>query len=105
MRNLFQILLQFQLAPLHLGVLKFTDQDNCLLISEQQYVLRAELAAHQAGGRGLHSSSFRLKVSAFCVTGNTFMGCLWGVYECYEVLGGMRGCIGGVLCQKWLRLS
>jgi hypothetical protein len=24
---------------------------------------------------------------------------------CQEVLGGIRGCLGCVLCQKWLRLS
>jgi len=30
-------------------------------------------------GRGLHLSTFRLKVSAFCVTGGAFRSCLRGV--------------------------
>ena len=33
----------------HLGILQFLDQDTCLLVSEQPHVLRAELAAAEAG--------------------------------------------------------
>jgi len=36
--------------------------------------------------RGLHSSTFRLNLSAFCGIGGTFRGCL----------GGVQGVIGGV---------
>jgi len=32
-------------------------------------------------GRGLHSSTFRINVSAFCVIGGAFSGCLGGVYK------------------------
>jgi len=32
-----------------------------------------------AHGRGLHSSSFRLNVSAFCGIGCAFRGCLGGI--------------------------
>jgi len=45
-------------------------------------------------GRGLHSFSFQLNVSAFCGIGGAFRGYLWGVYE---VSGGVRGCLGCVL--------
>ena len=31
--------------------------------------------------RGLHSSTFRLDVSAFCGVGVAFKGCLWGFKE------------------------
>jgi len=31
------------------------------------------------GGRGLHSSTFRLNVSAFCGIGGAFRGCVGGV--------------------------
>ena len=55
-------------------------------------------------GRGLHSSTFRLNVSAFCGTGGAFRGCLGGAQE---VNGGITGClrVGCILCQKRLRLS
>jgi hypothetical protein len=52
--------------------------------------------------RGLHSSTFWLNISAFCGKGGAFRGCL-GVVE--QVLGGIWGCLGCILCQKWLRLS
>jgi len=52
--------------------------------------------------RGLHSSTFRLNVSAFCGTGGAFRGCLRSVWE---VLGGIRGCLQCILCQTRLRLS
>jgi hypothetical protein len=50
-------------------------------------------------GRGLHSSTFRLNVSAFCGLGATFTGYSGGVYE---VPGGVEGVC---LCQKRLKLS
>ena len=59
---------------------------------------------HQQGvpGRGLHSSTFRLNVSAFCGIRGACWGCLGGDQD---VSGGMRGCLGCILCQKRLRLS
>ena len=53
-------------------------------------------------GRGLHSSTFQLNVSAFCGIGGAFMG--WSG-DAYEVLGGIRGCSGCYLCQKRLNVS
>ena len=38
--------------------------------------------------RGLHSSSFRLNVSAFCGIRSAFRGCLGGVYEVSESIWG-----------------
>jgi len=32
----------------------------------------------QGAGRGLHSSTFRLNVSAFCTIGGALRDCLWG---------------------------
>ena len=46
--------------------------------------------AEQDMGRGLHSSTFRLDVSAFCGIGGVIRGCVGGAYE---VLGGIRGCL------------
>jgi len=56
----------------------------------------------QAGGRGLHSSSFRLNVSALCGIGAAFRGCLGGVSG---VIRGIRGVQSEFLFQKRLRLS
>jgi len=53
-------------------------------------------------GRGLHSSTFWLNVSAFCGIGVTFGGCVGGAYEVWAVLG---GCLACIWCQKRLRLS
>jgi hypothetical protein len=53
-------------------------------------------------GRGLHSSTFRLNLSASCGIGGAFRCCLGGVWE---VSRGVRACSGCVLCQKRLRLS
>jgi len=53
-------------------------------------------------GRGLHSSTFRLNVSAFCGIGGALRGYSRGVYE---VVGGKRGCLRRILCKKRLRLS
>jgi len=52
--------------------------------------------------RGLHSSTFWLNLSAFCGIGGACRGGLGGVQE---MLGGIRGCAGCILCQKRLRLS
>jgi hypothetical protein len=41
------------------------------------------------GTRGLHSSTFRLNVSAFCAIGGAFRGCIGDVEE---VLGNIKGC-------------
>jgi hypothetical protein len=53
-------------------------------------------------GRGLHSSTFRLNVSAFCGIG----GYIYGLFR--RGPGGVResrGCRGCILCQKRLKLS
>ena len=55
-----------------------------------------------ATGRGLHSSTFRLNLSAFCKIGGAFRGCRGGVWE---ISGRVRGCFGCILCQERLRLS
>jgi len=47
---------------------------------------------------GLHSSTIRLDVSALCGIGSAFRGC-WSDF------GGVRGCLGCLLCQNRLRLS
>ena len=45
-------------------------------------------------GRGLHSSTFRLNVSAFCGIGGAFRGgCLGGVQEVSSAIWGCKGCI------------
>jgi hypothetical protein len=48
---------------------------------------------NQVAGRGLHSSTFRLNVSTFCVIGGASRGCLgvvWGVFRrCQGILRGM----------------
>jgi hypothetical protein len=54
------------------------------------------------GGRGLHSSTLQLNFSALCVTGGAVRGCLGGVQE---VWGGIKGCLGYVLCEKRLKLT
>jgi hypothetical protein len=54
-------------------------------------------------GRGLHSSTFRLNVSAFCVLGGAFRSRLRGVWQVAK--GISKGCLGCILCQKGLRLS
>ena len=60
------------------------------------------LAAGKQSGRGLHSSTFQLNLSAFGGIGGAYWGCLGVVCE---VLGGIRGCLGCILCQERLRLS
>jgi hypothetical protein len=42
-------------------------------------------------GRGLHSSTLRLNVSAFCGIGGAFRGCFGGVWMCSGVLQGFQG--------------
>jgi len=53
-------------------------------------------------GRGLHSTTFQLNISAFCGIGGVFMGCHWGVKE---VSWGDRRCVGCMVCQEGLKLS
>ena len=53
-------------------------------------------------GRGLHSSTSRLSVSAFCGLGGEFRGSLGGVQKVSGMFGGVLGCM---FCQKRLRLS
>ena len=53
--------------------------------------------AEEPQPRGLHSSTFRLNVSAFCVTGVAFSGCLGVFRACQVVSGGIRVSLGCVL--------
>jgi len=53
-------------------------------------------------GRGLHSSTLQLNLSAFCVTGGAVMSCFGGVLG---VLWGMRTVYGVPLSQKRLKFS
>jgi hypothetical protein len=62
----------------------------------------AHAVLHSAMGRGSHSSTFRLNLSAFCGKGGALGGCLGGVQG---VSGVIRAWLGCVLCPKWLRLS
>ena len=56
--------------------------------------------------RGLHSSAFRLNLSAFCGIEGGVRGCLGGVRASVKgFFGGIRGRLRYVLCQKRLRLS
>jgi hypothetical protein len=50
-----------------------------------------------ATGRGLHASTSRRNVNAFCGIGGALRGCLRGVWG---LLGGIKGCSGCILCQK-----
>ena len=87
-----------------LGLALFTKQPYHLLQTREHaahphprrvvHVREEPLAAHLhevPAGRGLHSSTFRLNVSAFCGVGGAFRGCSGGVYE---VLRGSRRCLG-----------
>ena len=56
----------------------------------------------EALGRGLHSSTFRLNISAFYGIGGECRGCLESVKE---ELRGNRGSSGYILCWKRLGLS
>jgi hypothetical protein len=62
----------------------------------------AHAVLHSAMGRGSHSPTFRLNVSAFCGKGGALGGCLGGVQG---VSGVIRAWLGCVLYQKRLRLS
>ena len=53
-------------------------------------------------GRGLHSSTFRLNVSASCGLGVATKG-YQGVVQ--GVLWAIMGCLGCILCQKRIRWS
>jgi len=54
------------------------------------------------GGRGLHSSTFQLIVSAVCVIGGALRGCLGAVQG---VSGGIRGCAGCVLVSETVHVE
>jgi len=69
----------------------------------------AAVYAVGVAGRGLHSSTFQLNLSALC--GNR--GCIEGLFRVYfagveevsEGVGGCRGFKGCISCQTRLRLS
>ena len=67
---------------------------ECKSLVEGNACDRIHLEQH-GSGRGLHSSTFRLNVSAFCGIGVAFRSCSGSVYQV----------LGGILCQKRLRLS
>ena len=48
-------------------------------LTEQGRLARKGVLPHEVGFKGLHSSTFRLNVSAFCGIGGAFRGCLGGV--------------------------
>ena len=61
-----------------------------------------EPGGRRHAGRGLHLSTFRLNLSAFCGIGGTLRRCLGCVQG---VSGGIRGRLGCMSCREWLRLS
>ena len=70
--------------------------------SETITIVLSAVAGIGAGlGRGLHSSTFRLNVSAFCGIGGASTGSSGGVQE---VLEGISGCPWCILHQKRLKL-
>jgi len=54
--------------------------------------MSAKLVANMPGCRGLHSSTFRLTVSAFCGIGGAFRDCSAGVLGVLEGIRGIRVC-------------
>ena len=62
----------------------------------------AFLLTSGAQGRGLHSPTFRLNVSAFYGIGGALCSCLGVVWQVSRVVMASSGCI---LCQKGLKLS
>ena len=83
------------------GVAQPRQQPEPVLLPLQRAGRGAEPGQVDAG-RGLHSSTFRLNVSAFYVTEGAFRGYPGGVLG---VLGGSKGCLRCIWCWKWLRLS
>ena len=71
-----------------MGAVFSTNLRNCDLAVDGSPI-RSTLTS----GRGLHSSTLSLNLSAFCGIGGACRGCLAGVQG---VLGGIRGCLGGV---------
>jgi len=59
-------------------------------------------AYSEEDGRGLHSSTSKLNVSASRGIGGAFRGSFSGVWE---VLGNIKGCIGCIVYKKRLKLS
>jgi len=90
-----------------LGQVVAFDIQQAAVESTRGKVLEALTAAQAARvrlvlGRGLHSFIIQLNLSTFHWRGDAFSGCLMDVCA---VLGGIRGCLGCILCQKRLRLS
>jgi len=61
--------------------------DECtpLVVAHLKDILQEQIASKRARferllGMGLHSSTFRLNVSAFCGIGGALRGCLGGVW-------------------------
>ena len=84
----FKFWLQFLLAPLHSGWLRSHDDHRRSDPRVQTCTgdaVHAQLCGHgeeredggtrQLWGRGLHSSTLQLNLSAFCVTGGADRGC------------------------------
>jgi hypothetical protein len=69
---------------------------------QRRRLLSAKGCVGGGGGRDLHSSTFRLNLSAYCVIGSALRGCS-EVAE--HVVGDIGQCSGCFLCQKPLRLS
>jgi hypothetical protein len=59
------------------------------LFGEDSPEIKMQRVQWGINGRGLHSFTFPLNVSAFCGVGGSFRDCLWGIYG---VLGGIRRC-------------
>jgi hypothetical protein len=80
----------------------FNRVDDLAAAARRKYVLRF---GDNKAGACLHSSTFRLNLSAFCGIGVP-VGVVEEVFRrCQGVLRSIRGCSGCVLCQKQLRLS
>jgi len=76
---------------------------SSLSLSSSLSSLRSSLSTSPLpAARGLHSSSFRLKLSAFCGIGGALRGCLGGAWK---VLGNIWGYLGCTMCQRRLMLS
>jgi len=65
-------------------------------------ITEIERSIAQRSGMGLHSSTFRLNVSALQGIGGACRGCLGGDSG---LLGDTRGCLGCISSQKRLRLT
>ena len=68
----------------------------------RQNLTVSRVAREGGGGRGLHSSTVQLNLSALYGIGVAHRG---NVARVEGVLGGVEGVEGGCLCQTWLKLS